>query len=271
MLTRLPSKVILICGLSVAIVASGLAYLHAGKIHPYTNDAYVQANIVNIAAQVSGPVSAIYVQDHETVKKGQLLFAILPARYRAALAKAIAQQDLAEKNAQRIASLVDAHHAAQSAGDEAEANLLAAQADLDLAKLDLKFTQVTAPADGVLVNFNLRVGSSVSPETALFSLIETDRWWINANYKETQLAVIRPGQPAVIKIDLYPSKLFKGTVEQISDGSGAAFSLLPFENATGNWIKVTQRFPVKIRIENIDPRYPLRVGASASVTVDTEK
>ena len=94
---------------------------------------------------------------------------------------------------------------------------------------------------------------------------------MNANFKETDLARIKAGQPATIALDMYPSVSFEGEVESISPGSGATFSVLPAENATGNWVKVTQRFPVRIRIVNPPADRPLRVGASATVTVDTTK
>ncbi|MDE2089643.1 MAG: HlyD family secretion protein, partial [Gammaproteobacteria bacterium] len=92
---------------------------------------------------------------------------------------------------------------------------------------------------------------------------------VDANFKETDLQAIRPGQPAVIYVDMYPDHHFRGVVESISGGSGAAFSLLPPQNATGNWVKVTQRVPVRVRILDPSPSHPLRVGTSATVTVDT--
>ena len=103
----------------------------------------------------------------------------------------------------------------------------------------------------------------------MFDLVELSPWWVNANFKETQLKRIKPGQIATVTVDMYPDHPFKGVVDSISVGSGSAFSLLPPENATGNWVKVTQRIPVKILITNTSSQYPLRVGSSAVVTVDT--
>ena len=97
----------------------------------------------------------------------------------------------------------------------------------------------------------------------------TEQFWVDANYKETELADIHPKQTARIVLDLYPDHTFTGIIDSISASSGTAFSLLPPQNATGNWVKVTQRIPVKVIIQNPDPRYPLRVGATATVTINT--
>jgi membrane fusion protein, multidrug efflux system len=131
---------------------------------------------------------------------------------------------------------------------------------------------VKAPVTGRLINFTLRQGSSVNPNQVLFSLIDTHAYWVNAYYKETQLANVHPGQAATITLDHFvPQHIFTGSVQAISYGSSAAFALFPAENATSNLIKVTQRFPVKIMVQDPDPHYPLRVGASATVVIDTRQ
>jgi membrane fusion protein (multidrug efflux system) len=104
---------------------------------------------------------------------------------------------------------------------------------------------------------------------SLFPLVDTSKWWIDANFKETDLARISPGQKATISVDLFPSREFTGNVEAISRASGAAFSLLPSENATGSWVKVAQRFPVRVSLQLKPDDPPMLLGASASVTVDT--
>lgn len=183
--------------------------------------------------------------------------------------KAQGQLDVAK--AQLAASQSKLQQAINNLGKHGKNNaqVLSAQAILNQAQLDLKHTHVYAPNSGYLLNVTLRPGQMVSAGKPLFVLVENQQWWVNANFKETDLARIKPNQPARIHIDIYPHHHFKGVVQQISRGSGAAFSLLPPENATGNWVKVTQRFPVKIRIENPNANYPLRVGASATVTIDT--
>lgn len=149
--------------------------------------------------------------------------------------------------------------------------LRAAAAQLDKATHDRVKTHVTAPADGLLSNVTLRPGATVQAGAPLFAIIEGNPWWVDANFKETDLARIEVGQKAQIRLDMYPGVTFDGVVESISAGSGSTFSVLPAENATGNWVKVTQRFPVRISITNppADAAKPLRVGASAWVRIDT--
>lgn len=162
------------------------------------------------------------------------------------------------------AQLAAARAKARLAGGDGE--VAAARAALEQAKLDLSHTQVVAPADGVVGDFDLRPGGFVAAGQPVMALVETEEVWVEANYKETEVGVIKPGQQATISVDMLPDRQFKGEVMSLSPASGAAFSLLPPENATGNWVKVTQRFPVRIRI--LDPTPELRIGASASVTVD---
>lgn len=148
--------------------------------------------------------------------------------------------------------------------------VLQAKAEVDQAKLNLSYTVVHAPADGYVTKVNkLPVGQYLNAGTPAFDLVETDHAWIEANFKETDLTRIRPGQPATVTIDTYPGKTFKARVESISSGTGSEFSVLPAQNATGNWVKIVQRIPVRLAIENPDPDYPLRAGMSATVDVDT--
>ena len=148
--------------------------------------------------------------------------------------------------------------------------LRAASAGLDKATHERVRTHVTAPTNGWVSNANLRPGSIVQAGTPAFALIEDGHWWVDANFKETDLARIKPGQTATIRLDMYPGTKLDGVVESISAGAGSTFSVLPPENATGNWVKVTQRFPIRIRIASEPiPDKPLRVGASADVSIDT--
>lgn len=143
-----------------------------------------------------------------------------------------------------------------------------AQAALDKALLDLSYTQVKAPEPGIVTKVDqLQVGSYVTSSTPVFSMI-SKRVWIEANFKETELTHMRPGQQATVEIDTYPGVEFHGTVESLSPGTGLTFSLLPPENATGNWVKVVQRLPVRVALD--DPRdRSLHAGLSATVEVDT--
>lgn len=148
--------------------------------------------------------------------------------------------------------------------------VLAALAARDKAAFDLSQATVRAPDDGVAYKAaSVRVGQYVGVGTPLFALVETGDTWIDANFKETQLTRMKPGQKAEVVLDTYPDKTFEATVQAIGAGTGAQFSLLPAQNATGNWVKVTQRIPVRLQLDDKDAELALRAGMSASVTVDT--
>lgn len=148
--------------------------------------------------------------------------------------------------------------------------LRSAAAGLDKATHDRVQTHVTAPAGGWVTNASLRPGAIVQAGTPAFAIVEDGDWWVDANFKETDLGRIKAGQKATIRLDMYPGLSLDGVVESISAGSGATFSVLPPENATGNWVKVTQRFPIRIKITSApNPDKPLRLGSSATVTIDT--
>jgi membrane fusion protein (multidrug efflux system) len=149
--------------------------------------------------------------------------------------------------------------------------IMQAQSALDQAQWELDNTQVFAACSGQVGELKLQPGNVVSADHDAFVLVCNDRYWVEANYKETQLENIRSGQPVDIRIDMYPDHDFHGVVESIDAAAGSAFSLLPPQNATGNWVKVTQRVPVRIRLESPDPGFPLRVGTSTTVTIDTTR
>ena len=151
-----------------------------------------------------------------------------------------------------------------------------AQAALDRAELNLSYAMVRAPEEGIVTKVDqLQPGDWVqgvdtgAPPTALFYLVSTKRVWVTANFKETELTHMRPGQPATVDIDTYPDVVFPARVQSLSPGTGLTFSLLPAENATGNWVKVVQRLPVRFNIEKFYPDVPLHAGLSATVEVDT--
>ena len=146
----------------------------------------------------------------------------------------------------------------------------AALAELDRARYNLSVTRVTAPADGLIYQAaSFHEGVMLTAGQAVFALVETGDAWVEANFKETQLADLAQGQRAEIVFDAAPGKTFAGTVEAIGAGTGAEFSLLPAQNATGNWVKVTQRVPVRIKLDDAAGAAALASGLSAEVTVDT--
>jgi membrane fusion protein, multidrug efflux system len=322
-------KIIFTSLIIIAIVFAGIGYFwyhHYTALHPSTDDAYVQANVVKVAARVPGQVLALKVQNHQQVKQGQLLFVLDPQPYQLAInqAKANLQQaqqqvaslnnkvmadqavikerqaqlHLAKESAKRIMPLVAKNYQAATVGDNTKAQLQQAQqalieaqqqlkADQQLlgkfnqngkiaaakvalaqAQLNLKYTRVYAVQSGYISQLSLRAGDYVTIGQPLFTLIEKGNWWVNAFFREDQIANIRTGQKVAVKLDAYGNKIFQGVVQNISYASGTSFSLLPTENGSGNWVKVSQRFPVKIKLQTPLKNYPYRVGASAFVTVN---
>ena len=147
-----------------------------------------------------------------------------------------------------------------------------AEAALREADLNLSYCTLTSPIEGVVSRKSVEVGQRVAPGQPLMAVVPLQDAYVEANFKETQLTHVRVGQPAEVRADIYPGHVFAGRVESLSAGTGAAFSLLPPENATGNWVKVVQRLPVKIILdEPLPAARPLRVGLSVEVTIDTGK
>ncbi len=310
----------------LASLGFGYHYWRTIILYPDTDDAYIKANVVQISPNLSGPITQVYVQDNQFVKKGTLLFTIDSRPYDIALAQAKANLDIVKKQIQglkdavvsakakvnqaqaqlaldkkntlRTETLVKDGRAALATGDKMAAQLKVSQASLEAAiseynravvnlgkpgkdnanlrqaiaqvrqaKLNLEYTHIKAPADGKVCQFQLRVGNTVHAGQPVFSLIEQNDYWVEANFKETQLERIKVGQPVTISLDMYPAVTFNGTVTSISGGTGSSFSILPQENATGNWVKVTQRIPVRVGLKDIF--LPLPIGASATVTIDT--
>jgi len=149
-----------------------------------------------------------------------------------------------------------------------------AQAKLEQARLNLGYAKVTAKITGYVTRRQVEAGNWVQPGQPLMMLVplEVSQLWIQANFKETELTHVYLGQPARVRVDTYPGVEFKGQVDSIMAGTGSAFSLLPPENATGNWVKVVQRIPVKIALNPPFPdNQPLRIGMSTEVTIDTRQ
>jgi len=146
-----------------------------------------------------------------------------------------------------------------------------ARATLAQAELNLQYTTVKAPARGIVSKKGINVGQVVQSGQPLLALVQIDDVWVTANFKETQLKDVRPGQRSVIEVDAYGGRTFKGKVDSIAGATGARFSLLPPENATGNFVKVVQRVPVKIVLDpGQDPDHLLRPGMSVTPTVHTK-
>jgi membrane fusion protein (multidrug efflux system) len=152
----------------------------------------------------------------------------------------------------------------------ARAGVAQAKADLETARLNLGYTEIRSPIDGYTGNRAAQVGAYVASGAYLLSVIPAHGLWVDANFKEDQLARMRPGQPATVVADVKPGKVFHGHVQSLAPGTGAIFSVIPPENATGNFTKIVQRVPVRIALDNADARLgDLRPGLSTTVSVDT--
>ena len=179
---------------------------------------------------------------------------------RAAVAVAVKQ----EQAAQASVTGVDVSH---------HPDVLAAKADYQNAWLAARRNTIVAPVSGYIAKRAVQVGARATPGTALLAIVPLDQLWVDANFKESELRNIRVGQPATVEADMYGSKVeFHGKVVGLSAGTGSAFSLLPAQNAGGNWIKVVQRLPVRIALDAAELRaHPLRIGLSTTVKVDISK
>ncbi|MEP6506297.1 MAG: HlyD family efflux transporter periplasmic adaptor subunit, partial [Betaproteobacteria bacterium] len=337
-LTAIAAAVVIIGG------GYGIYYWMTGRHSESTDNAYVQANVVQITAQAGGTVTAIQADDTDFVKAGQLLVRLDPADSRVALDQAeaaLAQtvretrilfannstlqaqidarsadatraaadlaraQDDVNRRAplvqsgavgkeefdhatQQLASFKSAYTAAKSALDASREQLTSNQSQTEgtsvaehpnvqraaakvrEAWLAVQRADVPAPVTGTVARRSVQVGQRVQAGVPLMSVVQLDNAWVDANFKEGQLERLRIGQPATLEADVYGKHVvYHGKVEGLGAGTGAAFSLLPAQNATGNWIKVVQRVPVRI---SLDPKEiaqnPLRVGLSMTATVD---
>lgn len=189
-----------------------------------------------------------------------------------ALDKALTNRDVAAAGLRAAQEELQRSRAALSGESEGETHplIMKRQAELEQAQLNLSYTQIYSPAGGNITRSTVEVGNRVQPGQPLMTVVPLDDVWIVANYKETQMKRVTVGQPVEIEVDTYPDFVLKGRVESIMAGTGAAFSLFPPENATGNFVKVVQRIPVKIVLEErTNPTRVLRVGMSVVPTIDT--
>ena len=227
-----------------------------------------QADVKAAQAQIAEQQAAIktaseYAQSYSKMAEKEAASQLTAVGYRNALMTAQSKLlELQAELAKAIASL---------GGNEVQqARVENAQAAVALAKLKLEWTRVLAPADGYVTQMVLREGDVVQPGVQLFPFIESAQWWVQANFKEADVAGVTPGMQVKVSIDIYADRVFKGVVDSLSAGSAASFALLPPQNTTGNWVKVTQRIPVRVRLPAMDPDYPYRYGASAEASIDLD-
>lgn len=268
--------------LLIAAAAIGAAVWLSGRGKESTDDAQIDAYVIPIIPKVAGYVTTLHVTDNQHVKAGDLLVQIDPQDFEIAKAQAQALVAMSEANltnkkiklkrqqgmttlARSKEQLDDATYAEL----QAEAQLAAAKSQLAKSEKDLSDALIIARVDGIITNRGVEEGAYVKAGEQLMALVPDTRWVI-ANFKETQLKNIRPGQKATITVDAYPDLELKGHVDSIQRGTGGRFSLFPPENATGNYVKIVQRVPVKIAIDSELPK-DVAIGPGMSVvpTVDT--
>ena len=231
-----------------------------------------QATVAQAAAQVASAEAAAAAAENEVRRYEPLTRTGAESRER--LANLVLQRDrtAAELRAQRAAYLAARRSVATQAAriGQAEAQRGTAQAQLARASTDLGAVEIRSSIDGIVADKAVRAGQYVQPATRLMSVVPVDQLYIEANFKETQVALMRVGQPVTIKVDALDGAELRGRVASFSPGTGAQFSLIPPENATGNFTKIVQRVPVRISIEaGPEARRVLRPGLSVEVTVDT--
>ncbi|MDE0808979.1 MAG: HlyD family secretion protein [Alphaproteobacteria bacterium] len=179
-----------------------------------------------------------------------------------------AKQDVATRR-QKIRTVLARLGGDPARGAELHPDFIAAETEKAMAEMNLGYTEIKAPVDGIITRLKLEAGEWVEEGEPAFGLIAVDKTWIEANLKETQLTHVRVGQDVKVEIDAYPDAVWKAKIASISPATGAEFSVLPPQNASGNWVKVVQRLPVRIEIETAPEHPPLRAGMTATVTVDT--
>jgi membrane fusion protein (multidrug efflux system) len=301
MADALGRRTLVLIGAGVALalaLAFGAHWLTIGRYQVTTDNAYVRADISQLSAKVEGYVQSLPVTDNRPVRAGDVLVVIDPTDYqarvaaaRAALAQAqgarasqIAQHAWANAEVSRYRPLADARllspaqmqaleiQARQAGGSlaSADAAVQAARAQLTAAELDLERTVVRAPIDGVIGDRQVQVGQLVRPGSPLMAVVPLGAVYVVANFKETQIAHFRPGQPVTIVADIAHNLRLRGVVDSLAPASGTQFSMIPTDTATGNFTKIVQRVPVRIRILPSQRGADLlRPGLSATVTVDT--
>jgi multidrug efflux system membrane fusion protein len=255
--------------------------------HPRTDDATARANVVGIAPRVSGQTLKLNVQDNQAVKEGDVLFEIDPEDYRLILEKAKAElatldQQLAQAQdtLRRLEPLLphgfttaDTVDKARTAVTTLQAQRQGAIATINLEELHLSYCKVIAPFSGRVINLNISAGAHVTSGVPVFSLLDTRKWYVIANFREAEVRHMAPGSEAIVFLSSAPNQRFRGKVQGIGwavkpEGEiDLPPSGVPYVKRELNWVRVAQRFPVRIEVENPDQNL-FRMGASAVAIID---
>lgn len=269
-------------GIVVGIAA--LYFIYDAIFYVSTDNAQIQANTVILTARVSGFVTKVNVEEGQKVKAGEVLLEIDSKDYQSRtnqseneLGSITARLHDAELNYKRIQNLFEAGAVSQQQRDSALATYQeisrkgkALENQVDLSKNGLNDTIIRAPSDGIIARRTAEVGMLANPGTPLLGFVSSQSRWVVANFKETDLKRLKVGQPVKISVDAISHKNYEGTVETFYPSTGAIFALLPPDNATGNFTKVVQRVPTRIKLSNLSEEDRDLLKAGLSVIVDVK-
>ncbi len=274
-------KAKIISGVVTVAVIAMIYFIYEFTMYVETENAQVEAHTVLMSAKVPGYIKTVYATDGKKVKKDEVLVQIDDRDYKAAFEAAKsevlsleARKTDSEKNYYRLKDLVgknvvsqQQYDASRAAYNEVKAKYDSAVSRATQAEISLEYTQIKAPSNGVIAKNAAEVGQLANPGMALLGFVSSEERWITANFKETEISDVHIGALVDIRIDAVNGAKYKGEVESISSATGATFSLLPPDNATGNFTKVVQRVPVKIKIAGLNEAENDRLQAGLSAVV----
>ncbi len=258
--------------IAMLIISSFLVVLRLDQ-RPRTDDTYLLAYYANIAPQVSGQIISLKIENNQSVEAGDILFVIEPEPFQFKLDAIKAQHQLAILSLERMEPLLHKGYVTAEEIDQARALKDSSGANFDLSQWDLVKTIVKAPFNGKIVGLNYAVGQYASTGVPLFTMIDTSRWYAVANFRETDIGRMKVGSVAKVYVMSNPEQMIQGHVESIGWGvtsEDASFGTgLPTIEKTLNWVRLAQRFPVRILLDN-PPNDLMRIGATAVVVIHCE-
>jgi len=264
-----PLKIILMGIMSSVLIIFGTIYLIDASHHEATDDAYTTGHVHYISSRVAGTVVDVLVDDNQWVRKGEVLVKLDLRDYQVTLDQARASSGRSTTNDFLLNVQKGNGAISKEEYEQSHATLLVDKASLENASNQLSYCTICAPTDGYIGNKSVETGNRVEVGGALMVVVQDA--WVVANFKETQIGQMQPGQLAVINVDAIPKHTFYGWIDSFSPGSGTTFALLPSDNATGNFTKIVQRLPVKIVFDRESTRgYESRIvpGLSTEISVD---
>ncbi len=255
----------------VLVVLSAILVVRRLDERPRTDDAFLYADTANIAPEVSGRIISLNIRNNQSVCAGDILFVIDPEQYQLKLNATQAQSRVATTTLARMEPLLSKGYVTAEQIDETRASMESAQANEALSKRDLRNTVIKAPFSGKIVGLNYAVGEYACTGQPLFTMIDTSRWYVIANFRETEIAKMAIGTPVTIYVMAHPKQALKGHVESIGWGvtneDATQSRSSPTIPTTLNWVRLAQRFPVRILLDH-PPDNLMRIGATAVVVVN---